>query len=93
MGKYKVTISEKARKHLQAIEKAGDKASLKKIEQIFFELEIHPESGTGKPEKLKFDLSGLWSRRINKKDRLVYSIENKIVTVTVVSILTHYGDK
>jgi len=54
---------------------------------------MHPETGTGKPERLKFDLSGYWSRRINKKDRLIYFIQNEIVTVTVVSALGHYSDK
>jgi toxin YoeB len=56
-------------------------------------LYLHPETGTGKPEKLKFELTGYWSRRINKKDRLIYSIEHHIVTVTVVSAVGHYGDK
>ena len=93
MGKYKIEVSEDAQKDLKIIRKSGDKASIKKVEQIFAELEVHPESGTGKPERLKFDLAGLWSRRINKKDRLVYSIENEIVTVTVVSAFGHYDDK
>ena len=93
MGKFTVIISEHARKDLIAIRKSGDKASIKKAEQIIAELFEHPESGTGKPERLKFDLSGYWSRRINHKDRLVYFIENEIVTVTVVSALGHYGEK
>ena len=76
-----------------AIQRSGDKASIKKAEQIITELYEHPESGTGKPERLKFDLGGYWSRRINHKDRLVYFIENEIVTVTVVSALGHYGEK
>lgn len=52
-----------------------------------------PETGTGKPERLKYDLSAYWSRRINKSDRLIYRIEDKIITVTVVSALGHYDDK
>lgn len=93
MGEYKVIISENAKKDLSAIERSGDKASMKKIERIIAELYIHPETGTGKPEKLKFELAGYWSRRINKKDRLVYFIDNGIITVTVVSAMGHYGDK
>ncbi|WP_295672350.1 type II toxin-antitoxin system YoeB family toxin [uncultured Mucilaginibacter sp.] len=42
---------------------------------------------------MRFDLSGFWSRQINKKDRLVYRIEDNIVTVTIVSAKGHYGDK
>ncbi|WP_221199410.1 type II toxin-antitoxin system YoeB family toxin [Mucilaginibacter gotjawali] len=53
----------------------------------------HPEIGIGQPEQLKFDLAGFWSRHINRKDRLVYRIENNIVTVTVVSAKGHYSDK
>ena len=64
-----------------------------RVEQIISELYIHPETGTGKPERLKFDLAGFWSGRINKKDRLIYFIENEIITVTVVSAIGHYGDR
>ncbi|MDR3694285.1 type II toxin-antitoxin system YoeB family toxin [Mucilaginibacter sp.] len=42
---------------------------------------------------MKFDLSGFWSRQINKKDRLIYTIEDNIVTVTIVSAKGHYSDK
>jgi toxin YoeB len=69
------------------------KLQSKKADRIIDELYLHPETGTGKPEKLKFELAGYWSRRINKKDRLIYSVEHHIVTVTVVSAIGHYGDK
>jgi toxin YoeB len=93
MAKYFVEVEKVAQKQLQAHYKSGDKGSIKRINQIFEELSEHPETGIGKPEKLKFELSGLWSREINKKDRLVYMIEDKIVTVTIVSAMGHYGDK
>jgi len=93
MGKFKVIVSDKAKKDLLVIQRSGDKVSIKKIEQIISELYLHPETGTGKPERLKFDLTGYWSRRINKKDRLIYFIQNEMVTVTVVSALGHYSDK
>lgn len=93
MGEFEVILSDRAKKDLLIIERSGDKASIKKVEQIIAELYIHPESGTGKPERLKFELAGYWSRRINKKDRLVYLIEHNIITVTIVSASGHYGDK
>ena len=93
MGKFKVIIADRARKDLIAIQKSGDKASIKKVESIIAELYIHPETGIGKPERLKFELAGYWSRRINKKDRLIYSVENEIITVTIVSAMGHYSDK
>ena len=93
MGEFKVILSDKAKKDLLIIQRSGDKASIKKVEYIIAELYTHPETGTGKPERLKFDLAGYWSRRINKKDRLIYFITDKIITVTVVSALGHYGEK
>jgi len=93
MGKYFIEVEKLAKKDLEAHYKSGDKSSIKRINQIFLELSEHPETGIGKPEKLKFDLSGYWSRQINRKDRLIYKIEENIVTVTIVSALGHYGDK
>lgn len=93
MGKFKVIITDRAKKDLLGIYKIGDKASITKVENIIAELYQHPETGIGKPEKLKFELIGYWSRRINRKDRLIYLIENEIITVAVVSAMGHYGDK
>ncbi|HZY37623.1 MAG TPA: Txe/YoeB family addiction module toxin [Mucilaginibacter sp.] len=93
MAKYSVEVQKTAQKHLQIHYKSGDKGSIKRINQIFEELSEHPETGIGQPEKLKFGLSGFWSRQINKKDRLIYIIEDNIVTVTVISALGHYSDK
>ncbi len=93
MAKYSVEVQKAAQKHLEIHYKSGDKGSIKRINQIFEELSEHPETGIGQPERLKFGLSGFWSRQINKKDRLIYIIEDNIVTVTVISALGHYGDK
>ena len=93
MGKFKIIVSEKARKDLLAIKKSGDKGSIKKLDQIILELYEHPESGIGNPEMLKYNLTGFWSRQINRKDSLIYKIEEQIVTVTIVSGLGHYSDK
>lgn len=73
--------------------KSGDKATLKKIDKLLNELMEHPTEGTGQPEILKYDMAGLYSRRINKKHRLVYSIVETTVTVHVLSAWSHYGDK
>ncbi|WP_396172984.1 type II toxin-antitoxin system YoeB family toxin, partial [Flavobacterium sp.] len=47
----------------------------------------------GKPEQLKYELTGFWARRINQKDRIIYNVEEDIVTVEVISAMGHYGDK
>ncbi|RYX86971.1 Txe/YoeB family addiction module toxin [bacterium] len=93
MGKYSIVVEKAAQKELQSHHKSGDKASIKKIDKIFEELAEHPQTGTGQPEQLKFGLVGYWSRQINKKDRLIYRIEDKVITVFVVSAIGHYGDK
>jgi toxin YoeB len=49
--------------------------------------------GIGQPEALKYELSGFWSRKINQKDRLIYKVEEDIVTVFVISAMGHYNSK
>lgn len=71
----------------------GDAASKRKIQRMLVELEEHPRTGTGKPEQLTGDLAGVWSRRINKKDRILYEIHDDVVIVLVLSMRGHYGDK
>ena len=93
MGKYTIEISSKARKELQEQYKSGNKPVIRKIEQIFMELANNPYEGTGNPEPLKYQLTGYWSRRINKKDRIIYRVYEKRVIVLIVSAIGHYGDK
>ncbi len=65
-----------------------DKNKLKKINQLIKECLRHPYEGTGKPEALKKNLSGFWSRRISGADRLVYRVENE--TLYILSCRFHY---
>ena len=51
-----------------------DKATVKKINALIKECLRHPYDGTGKPEPLKGDLAGYWSRRIDREHRLVYRV-------------------
>jgi len=93
MGRYSVTFSERAKKDLTFLHKSGDKSIAKRIERIFEELGENPYSGIGKPEQLKGNLAGLWSRCIDKKHRLVYQIIEHTVTVFVIAAKGHYDDK
>ncbi|WLD23811.1 Txe/YoeB family addiction module toxin [Flavobacterium dauae] len=93
MGKYFVEITDEARKELKNHFRSGNKSVIKKIEKILLELTETPFSGEGKPEQLKHNYSGYWSRRINQKDRIVYRVEEEIVMVYVVSAMGHYHDK
>ena len=90
---FVIVFSKTALEDIEKHKKSGDKVLLKKIEKLLNELRIHPTTGTGQPEALKYDCEGLYSRRINQKHRLVYSIQQEIVTVLVLSEFAHYGDK
>ena len=91
MAQFRVEVKELAQKHLKQHYKSGDKASIKKIEKILLELSENPFVGVGNPEALKYTLSGLWSRRINRKDRIIYEVNENIVTVFVISAMGHYN--
>ena len=67
-----------------------DKKTLKKINELLKEIQRTPFSGKGEPEKLRGDLNGKWSRRINLKDRLVYEISDE--TIIVIQCKGHYSD-
>lgn len=60
---------------------SADKKILKKINELIKDIKRHPNEGLGKPEALKFNLSGFWSRRINYEHRLVYKIEDKSIII------------
>ena len=58
-----------------------DKKTVKKINELNKAIQRTPFEGIGKPEALKENLSGWWSRRINLEDRLVYKIENEKIII------------
>lgn len=88
---YTLLFSEHALTDIRSHRKSGDKAILVKIDQLLNELLIHPTTGTGQPEKLKYGLSGKFSRRINRKHRLVYEIDEVAKTVSIISAKAHYA--
>jgi len=91
--RYKVEILKTAQKDISKIKKSGRISDKKNLELFLEELKIHPRTGSGKPEQMKYRKGEIWSRRINKKDRLVYEIfENKIL-VEVQTAVDHYNDK
>ena len=66
-----------------------DKKTLKRINQLLQDILRQPFEGIGKPEALKGDLSGMWSRRIDEVNRIVYSVKDEIVYV--LSCKGHYN--
>ncbi len=65
-----------------------DRKTLKRINQLLQEMLRHPETGIGKPEPLRANLSGFWSRRIDDTHRLVYAIEDD--QIVVIACRYHY---
>ena len=68
--------------------KKSDIKTYQKIQKLISAIEINPLSGIGKPEPLKYALSGLWSRRIDRKNRIVYAIEGD--DIFIISCKGHY---
>lgn len=65
-----------------------DKKMIKKINSLIKEIKRQPFEGLGKPEPLKFDLTGFWSRRIDKEHRLVYQVTDS--SILIYSCRYHY---
>jgi toxin YoeB len=90
---YTLNITLQAKKDIAILKKNGGKAIVNKIEKLLIELIEHPKTGTGQVEQLKGELQGQWSRRIDKKNRLIYTIDDEIEIVEILSARGHYGDK
>lgn len=83
-----IILSEKAKDDLEFWKKSGNVLILKKIRNLIESITETPFEGLGKPEPLKFELTGFWSRRITKEHRLVYTIENE--KIIVIQLRFHY---
>lgn len=66
----------------------ADKKALNRINALIKEIQRTPFSGTGKPEALKFGLSGYWSRRIDREHRIVYKVVEK--DLLIAQLRNHY---
>ena len=64
---------------------------MKKINNLLKDIERNGNVGLGKPEPLKGDFSGYWSREIDEKNRLIYKIEENIIKI--IQCKNHYNDK
>ena len=83
-----IVFTAEAKADIEFFKKAGERNILKKIRELVISIDANPFEGLGKPEALKYDFQGCWSRRINKEHRLVYKITNK--TITIISTKDHY---
>lgn len=83
-----VAFDNLALKDLHFWKKSGNIAIQAKIQKLLSTIKESPYTGIGKPEALKYDLAGNWSRRINNEHRIVYSVHENIIQVH--SLKGHY---
>lgn len=68
----------------------SDKPTHRRINKLVKNIDRHPFEGIGKPEELKYNYSGLWSRRINHEHRIIYDVSGD--QIVFYSFRDHYGD-
>ena len=90
---YILVFRKRANEDIEFFKKSCNKILLKKIEILLQELQDNPYFGTGKPERLKYIEGNVWSRRIDGKNRLIYNVEENIITIEIISAKGHYDDK
>ncbi|MFI5139826.1 MAG: Txe/YoeB family addiction module toxin [Sphingobacteriales bacterium] len=83
-----IRLIEEADKDLAYWEKTHNSIILKRIAELLTSMENNPLQGIGNPEPLRHGLSGYWSRRIDKANRIVYKVDEDIIWV--VSMRGHY---
>jgi toxin YoeB len=59
----------------------NDKQKLKRINELLKDISRHPYDGIGKPEPLKFNYAGFWSRRIDEENRLIYRVDDDEIQI------------
>ena len=69
--------------------KSTDEKTSRRVDELIKNTMRNPFEGLGKPEPLRGELSGKWSRRINSRDRMVYAVEEE--TLYLVALRKHYG--
>jgi len=83
-----ITFSETAQKDIVFWKQSGNTAIQQRISALLKDIQEHPFFGIGKPEPLRYNLSGFWSRRITSEHRLVYKVEGELIII--ISCRFHY---
>lgn len=81
-----IKLLEQAKLDLEYWKKTGNKAIMNKIAVLLKDITEHPYTGIGKPEALRYELAGKWSRRINSEHRIIYSVHDDTIEVYVFSM-------
>lgn len=85
-----IRLLEQAVNDLEYWKKTGNKAVMNKITALLRDIVEHPYTGIGKPEALKYELAGKWSRRINSEHRIIYSVNENTIEIYVFSMRYYY---
>lgn len=85
-----IIFTPNAKKDFNYWKQTGNKRIVKRIHDLLADIVEHPFTGIGKPEPLKGNFQGLWSRRITDEHRLVYSVSNGMIYIYVISMSFHY---
>lgn len=83
-----VGYTDEAKKDIIFWKNSGQTKIMNKISALITSIQTTPFEGLGKPEPLKYQFAGLWSRRINQEHRLVYEVTEKIILIH--SLKGHY---
>jgi toxin YoeB len=84
-----IDFLDKAIDDIEYWKKSGNKTIQNRITKLLDSISNTPYAGLGKPEPLKHELSGYWSRRITEEHRIVYTVYNN--RITVISLRFHYS--
>lgn len=71
----------------------ADRRILKRINLLIRDIMREDDGGIGKPEQLRGDLSGFWSRRINEEHRLVYKVDTDADSILIAACRFHYSEQ
>jgi len=88
-----IEYSPSALRDIEQWKRSGDRKTMDRITELLKSVKVDYKSGIGKPEPHKGDMLGHWSRRIDKKNRLVYCVYEEEQIITVISLRGHYSDK
>jgi len=85
-----IVYTDKSLEDLLYWKKSGNVAIQRKISRLVEAIKVDPYTGIGKPEQLKYNLAGFWSRRINQEHRIIYDVLDDKQTVEILSLKGHY---
>ena len=88
---YRIFESDQAKEEKATIYKTFSQSQQQRLINLLKNIADTPFSGTGKPELLKWELAGKWSRRFTDKHRIIYYVKGN--EVHILSYLSHYQDK